>query len=109
MFGKEKKIKEVSGKLIKKEKLDSIEETIKYIQKIVSKMNKEQLDATERYILKKPKSEATDLWLQIIGFNMSMDSEFLDDCLHFYNGKCLLHDNSLCITDNSVCGYYKQE
>ena len=60
------KKEEIKRKIIKEQKLNSIEDTIKYIQKIVSKMNKEQLDVIEKHLLKKPKSEAIDLWLQII-------------------------------------------
>lgn len=63
MFNKREKIRK---NIIKNEKLDTIEKTIQYITKIVKFMDKEKLEATELYILKKPKFEATDLWLKII-------------------------------------------
>ena len=62
---KDKKTK-IKEKIIKNNKLNSIEDTINYIKKFISKMDKEHLDIIENHILKKPKSDALDLWLQII-------------------------------------------
>ena len=60
------KTQKIKEKIIKNNKLNSIEDTINYIKKFVSKMDKQHLDIIENHILKKPKSDALDLWLQII-------------------------------------------